>query len=153
MRTTPDFWLTRSFLAWAYAERGDFDRAFAEYAKARALDDNEDTLSHLVRSYARAGRVADAQRTLDEIVARSKRGYVSPFYIATAYLGIGDKENGFAWLQKAYAERSEFLVFINVAPNFDDVRGDPRFIDLLKRVGLAPSRLRRAPASPSNSRS
>jgi DNA-binding winged helix-turn-helix (wHTH) protein/TolB-like protein/Flp pilus assembly protein TadD len=153
VRTTPDFWLTRSFLAWAYAERGDFDRAFAEYAKARALDDNDDTLSHLVRSYTRAGRTADARRALDEILTRAKRGYVSPFYVANAYLGAGDTENAFAWLQKAYAERSEFLVFINVAPNFDGVRGDPRFIELLKRVGLTPSPLRRAPASPSPARS
>ena len=153
VRTTPDLWLTRSFLAWAYAERGDFDRAFAEYAKARSLDDNDDTLSHLVRSYMRAGRPADARRTLDELLAHTRKGYVSPFYIATAYFGIGDKDDGFAWLEKAYAERSEFLVFINVAPNFDDVRGDPRFIELLKRVGLAPSPLPREPASPSPARS
>ncbi len=138
VRTTPDLWLTRAFLAWTYAERGDFEHAFAEYAKARALDDNEDTLSHLVRSYARAGRAAEARKTLDEILARAKRHYVSPFYIANAYFGVGDKENGFPWLQKAYEERSEFMVFINVAPSFDDVRGDPRFNDMQRRVGLAP---------------
>ncbi|HYU27035.1 MAG TPA: tetratricopeptide repeat protein, partial [Thermoanaerobaculia bacterium] len=134
VQTTPDLWITHAFLGWAYAERGDFEHAFAEYAKARALDDNEDTLSHLVRSYMRAGRAADARRTLDEILARAKRGYVSPFYIANGYLGIGDKENTFVWLQKAYEERSELLVFIKVAPSFDGVRDDPRFIDLLKRV-------------------
>ena len=50
-------------------------------------------------------------------MARPKREYVSPFYVATAYLGVGDHDNGFAWLQKAYDERSEFLVFIKVAPN------------------------------------
>jgi DNA-binding winged helix-turn-helix (wHTH) protein/tetratricopeptide (TPR) repeat protein len=153
VETTADLWLTHAFLAWAYAERGDFAQAFPEYAKARALDDNEDTLSHLVRSYTRAGRTADARRTLDEILARAKRGYVSPFYIATAYFGAGDRDNGFAWLQKAYAERSEFLVFINVAPNFDDVRGDPRFIEMVRRGGLAPSAPRRVPDSPSPPRS
>jgi len=137
VRTTPDLWLTRAFLAWAYAERGDFEHAFAEYAKARALDDNEDTLSHLVRSYARAGRAAEARKTLDEILVRAKQHYVSPFYIANAYFGAGDKANGFPWLQKAYEERSEFMVFINVAPSFDDVRGDPRFQEMLRRVGLA----------------
>jgi DNA-binding winged helix-turn-helix (wHTH) protein/TolB-like protein len=136
VQTTPDLWLTHAFLGWAYAERGDFAHAFPEYAKARALDDNEDTLSHLVRSYTRAGRAGDARKTLDEIVARAKRGYVSPFYIANAYLGAGDKDNGFLWLQKAYEERSEFFVFINVAPSFDGVRDDARFSAMLQRVGL-----------------
>jgi TolB-like protein len=148
VQTTPDLWLTHAFLGWAYAERGDFAHAFPEYAKARALDDNEDTLSHLVRSYMRAGRADDARKTLDEILAGAKRGYVSPFYIANAYFGLGDKDNGFLWLQKAYEERSEFLVFINVAPSFDNVRDDPRFSAMLQRVGLTPSQPRPAPASP-----
>ena len=153
VQTTPDLWLTHAFLGWAYAERGDFVHAFPEYAKARALDDNEDTLSHLVRSYTRAGRADDARKTLDEILARAKRGYVSPFYIANAYFGLGDKDNGFLWLQKAYEERSEFLVFINVAPSFDNVRDDPRFSAMLQRVGLTPSSPRPAPASPTAPRS
>jgi tetratricopeptide (TPR) repeat protein len=138
VQTTPDLWLTHAFLGWAYAERGDFVHAFPEYAKARALDDNEDTLSHLVRSYTRAGRAADARKTLDEILARAKRGYVSPFFIANGYFGVGDKDNGFFWLQKAYEERSEFMVFIKVAPNFDDVREDPRFMEMLKKLDPSP---------------
>ena len=133
----PELWLTHSFLAWAYADGGDYDRAFAEYAKARALNDNTDILSNLTWTYAKAGRRTEALQTLETMLKRSKTEYVSPFYIGVAYYSVGDKGRAFAWLEKAYAERAELLVFINVAPIFAPLHDDPRFVDLVRRIGVS----------------
>lgn len=134
----PNFWLSHSFLGWCYGERGEFDKAFTEYQKALALDDNDDTRSHLAHIYVKAGKRNEAQRILDEMLQRSKREEVSPFYIAAVYVALGDKEHGTEWLEKAYEERAELLVFLKVAPNFDAVRSDPRAIQIMQGIGLLP---------------
>jgi DNA-binding winged helix-turn-helix (wHTH) protein/TolB-like protein len=133
----PKFWLPHSFLGWCYGEKGEFDKAFAEYEKARALDDNEDTLSHLASIYVKAGKRSQAQKVLDELIQRAKRKYVSPFFIAAVYISLGEKKQGLEWLEKAYEERSELLVFIKVAPNFDGIRAEPEFVEVMKRIGLS----------------
>jgi DNA-binding winged helix-turn-helix (wHTH) protein/TolB-like protein/Tfp pilus assembly protein PilF len=132
----PRFWLTHAFLAWAYAEDENYDLSYSEYEKARALDDNADVLSQWILVAHQAGRTADAQRMLDDLLQRARTRYVAPFYIAAAYIAVGQNDRGFAWLQKALAERNELLVFIKVAPSFRSVRGDPRFIEILRRIGL-----------------
>ena len=133
----PGFWPTHAFLAWAYCEEGNYDLANTEYAKARALDENADVLLQGILIAHRAGRTADAQRLLDELLQRSKTRYIAPFYIAAAYIAVGQNDRGFEWLQKALAERNELLVFIKVAPSFRSVRDDPRFVEILRRIGLA----------------
>jgi tetratricopeptide (TPR) repeat protein len=134
----PSFWLSHSFLGWSYGEKGAFDQAFAEYQKALALDENDDTRAHLASIYVKAGKRNEAQKILDEMIQRSKREEVSPFYVAAVYVALGDKEHGLEWLEKAYAERAELLVFLKVAPNFDAVRSDPRFIRIMQGIGLLP---------------
>lgn len=133
----PRFWLTHAFLAWAYGQEGYYDLAYAEYAKAQALDDNADILSQWILVAHQAGRPADAQRLLDDLLQRAKTHYVAPFYIAAAYIAVGENDRGFAWLQKALAERNELLVFLKVAPSFRSVRSDPRFVEILRRIGLS----------------
>jgi len=132
-----DLWLTRSFLAWSLLEDGDCERSLAEYAKARAIDDNDDVRGQLIQANARCGHRDQAQKLFDELRARNG---VSPFYVAVGYAGLGDREQALEWLRKAYAERAELLVFIKVAPSFAPLRGDPRFIELEQRVGLAGTR-------------
>ena len=134
----PNFWLSHSFLAWSYGEKGEFDQAFAEYQKALALDDNDDTRSHLASIYVKAGKRNEAQKILNEMIQRSKREEISPFYVAAVYLALGDKEHGMEWLEKAYEERAELLVFLKVAPNFDTAHSDPRFIQIMRGIGLLP---------------
>lgn len=132
----PDFWLPHSFLAFCYGENGEFDKSFAEYSKALALDDNEDTLSHMAYIDVRAGRRTEAQKILNELMRRQQRKEVSPFYIAAAYFALDDKDQGFKWLDKAYNEKAELMVFLNVAPNFQMVHSDPRFKKVVADVGL-----------------
>ena len=85
-------------------------------------------------AYAQAGRRTDALRLLAELKKREQPGYSGALVIA--YLGLGDYDEAFAWLNRAYQEHANIMQFLKVTPFFDPVRGDPRFIDLQRRVGL-----------------
>jgi len=90
----------------------------------------------LIRAYAHAGRRADALRLLAELKHRRESGYVPAGAFVNAYLGLGDNEQAFAWLEQAYREHSNILMFLKTHPYFDPLRSDPRFQDLVRRVGL-----------------
>jgi TolB-like protein/Tfp pilus assembly protein PilF len=91
----------------------------------------------LIRAYNHAGRREDALRLLAELKARKKAGYVPAGAFVNAYLGLEDREQTFAALEDAYKEQSNILQFLKVHPYFDPIRHDPRFADLLRRVGLS----------------
>ena len=90
----------------------------------------------LIRAYAHAGRRTDAFRLLAELQERSKAGYVPAAAFVNAYLGLGENDRAFVWLEQAYKEQSNILLFLKVHPFFDPIRADPRFADLVHRVGL-----------------
>ena len=90
----------------------------------------------LIRAYAQAGRRSDALRLLKELQARSKAGSVPASAFVNAYLGLGEADQAFAWLEQAYKEHSNILQFLKVDPAFDSIRSDTRFADLARRVGL-----------------
>jgi len=90
----------------------------------------------LIRAYAHAGRRADALRLLAELKKRKQAGYVPAAAFVNAYLGLGDKEEAFAWLEQGCKEHSNILQWLKVHPYFDPLRDDPRFKDLVHRVGL-----------------
>lgn len=91
----------------------------------------------LVRAYAHAGRRSDALRLLAELKQRRKAGYIPAGAFVNAYLGLGDNEQAFYWLEQAYKEKSNILQFVKTHPYFDPIRSDPRFADLVRRVGLS----------------
>jgi TolB-like protein/Tfp pilus assembly protein PilF len=90
----------------------------------------------LIRAYSHAGRRADALRLLAELQKRKKAGYVPAGAFVNAYLGLGENDQAFAWLEQAYKEQSNILQFLKVHPYFDPIRADPRFANLVRRVGL-----------------
>jgi len=90
----------------------------------------------LIRAYAHSGRRSDALRVLEELKKRSQTGYVPAGAFVNAYLGLGDNEQAFAWMERAYQEQSNILQFLKVHPFFDPLRSDPRFANLVRRVGL-----------------
>jgi len=90
----------------------------------------------LIRAYAHAGRRSDALRLLAVLQRRRKAGYVPAGAFVNAYLGLGENDQAFVWLEEAYKEQSNILQFLKVHPFFDPIRGDPRFADLVRRVGL-----------------
>jgi hypothetical protein len=80
------------------------------------------------------GRIDEADRVIAELRQRASRGYISPYAFALIYAGLNDSDNTFAWLERAYDDRTHWLVFLQVEPRFDSLHEDPRFIDLLRRV-------------------
>lgn len=90
----------------------------------------------LIRAYAHAGRRADALRLLAELKKRKQAGYVPAAAFVNAYLGLGENEEAFAWLEQGYKEHSNILQWLKVHPYFDPLRDDSRFKDLVRRVGL-----------------
>jgi len=93
-------------------------------------------LRFLAKCYGLAGRKAEAGRVLNELLELSRRRYVTPPAVASVYMGLGDHDGAFAWLEKGYQERSNYMVYLKVFPGADPLRSDPRFGDLLRRIGL-----------------
>ena len=90
----------------------------------------------LIRAYSHAGRRGDALRLLAELQKRRRAGYVPAAAFVNAYLGLGETNQAFAWLEQAYKEQSNILQYLKVHPYFDPIRADPRFAALVRRVGL-----------------
>jgi len=129
------------FLGFALIANGQPDEAIPVLEKALALSErNPAVIGVLVRAYAHAGRRAEALRLLDELKRRQQKGYVPTAAFVNAYLGLGDNEQAFAWLENAYKEHSMILQYIRVHPFFDPLRGEPRLADLVRRVGLDQAR-------------
>ncbi len=92
----------------------------------------------LGHAYAVSGRKDRAQNLLVELKQLSRRRYVAPFEIAVVYIGLGDKDLTFEWLEKAYRDHSPWLPWLKVDPRFDSLHGDSRYRDLRRRMGLPP---------------
>ena len=86
--------------------------------------------------YGFAERKEEAKKILKELLTLNERRYVTPAALACGYIGLGDKDQAFAWIEKAYRERSNFVTYLKVVPIVDSLRSDPRFSDLIRRVGL-----------------
>jgi hypothetical protein len=91
----------------------------------------------LGHAYGLAGERAKALSILAEIEVLSKQQYVSPLDFAIVYTGLGDREMAFQWLETAYSQRVARIQELN-EPHFDSLRGDPRYKDLLRRIGIPP---------------
>ena len=121
----------------AYARLGRYDDAAREVERAVALTRRSpSSLARLAHVYARSGRRIESKALLDELLVLSARQYVSPQGISLVYLMLGDDRRGFEWLEKAYAERSNGIAYLAIDPDLVSWHGDPRFRDLLRRVGL-----------------
>jgi len=126
-------------LGLAYAEKGMYREALSELEIYSALTRRSPlALAFLANVLARSGERSRALQVLAELKAASKQKYVNSASFARVYAGLGDKEQAFAWLEKAYDERSTPLYFLKVDPIWDPLRSDPRFNDLLRRIGLPP---------------
>ena len=131
----PDFPLAHIYLGFVYLRKDLPEEAIHEFETAgRLAPDEPDPIA--LRGYASglAGRRAEAEKALAQIAALSKRRYVSAFPIAWVYVGLGNKDRTFEWLEKAYEERASRLVYLKAEPAFDPLRSDPRFVDLLRRM-------------------
>jgi TolB-like protein/Tfp pilus assembly protein PilF len=137
----PDYAAAHWFLGFALIANGQSDEAITALDKAASLTGSSPAvIGTLVRAYAHAGRRTEALRLVDELKRRRQTSYVPAAAFVDAYLGLGDNEQAFVWLDHAYQEQSAMLQYIKVHPYFDPLRGDPRFADLVHRVGLDQTR-------------
>jgi tetratricopeptide (TPR) repeat protein len=120
----------------AYVEEGRFGEAEADIEKRFPYDDRW-RLSNLAYTYGRAGQQEKAGQELMKLLDLNRRQPMDPIVIVPAYIGVGNNDQAIAWLEKAFAQHSNGLTGLKVDPTYDPLRGDPRFQDLLKRVGLA----------------
>ncbi|HZE82539.1 MAG TPA: tetratricopeptide repeat protein [Candidatus Polarisedimenticolia bacterium] len=135
----PNFPPPHTFLAAAYEQKGMFEEAIATFQRAISVTQGPPktlAMASLGHVYAVSGRKAEAHKILAELQRLSERSYVAATDIALVYSGLGEKDKSFAWLDKAYEEHSFSLSQIKVEPRFDALRSDPRFADLLRRIGL-----------------
>jgi serine/threonine protein kinase/Tfp pilus assembly protein PilF len=121
----------------AYCQKSMFAEAITEYQKVRLLvGSGPYGLGPLGYVYARSGRVSEAQRVLDQLLAFSKQGYVVSYGIALVYNGLGVKNAALQWLKSACEEHDRFAIDIKVEPVWDNLRSDVRFEALLQKMGL-----------------
>lgn len=133
----PNFVRAHFLLARAYAQKGKCTEAIAEFQKAISIDENGiEMLGALGQGYASCGNKAEAQKVLGQLLEISKQRYISPHWLAAAYAGLGETDEAFAWLDKAFERRFGALIYLKVNPIWDNLRSDPRFADRLQRVGL-----------------
>ena len=129
------FW-AHALLGMAYQQQGELDKAIAELRRARELNDIPWTRAMLGNAYAVAGDRAEALKIVAGLKEDSRRLVVAPYDVALVYAGLGEKDQALAWIEKAYQARSFFMPMLQVEPRFDGLRSDPRFQDLLRRMGF-----------------
>jgi TolB-like protein len=133
----PNFVPAHLFLGWTYQQKGLYKEAIAQFKKAQEFSESGAVvLAGLGHVYAISGQSSKARKVLAELKQLSRNRFVSPYDIALIYVGLGEKEKAFEWLEKAYESRSEMLVWSKIDPMLDALRTDSRFVNLMERIGL-----------------
>jgi serine/threonine-protein kinase len=128
----------RIVLGGVYLWKLMLDEAMTEFQKAKEISTGLNTIAEIgiAASLALGGKRAEAERIVDDLIRRSEEEYVSRFWLSTMYFLLGDLDSGFESLEKAYERREHWMCYFKVQQAFDVVRTDPRYISLLKRIGL-----------------
>ncbi len=136
LELNPNYSIAYSFLAEVYEQQGDFASAIATIERVQQAANDPHALSTAGYLYARSGDHHKALEILNELEKRSNREYVTALHFAQIYAGLGDNEQALVWLDKADHERAVWMPFLKVDLKFDPLRCDPRFRELLKKVGF-----------------
>ena len=131
-----NFWLSHLFISRVYAEKGMYSEAVAEAKTAAELSGNSQ--SHAYRAFALAkwGKLAEARTVLNELLKSSSETYVPPYNIALVYNAVGEREKALDFLEKGFSERDVRMAFLKIEPYWDNLRAEPRFIELMKRMRI-----------------
>ena len=134
----PQFAAAHHFLGGAYAQKAMNEETISNLQRAVILSERRpDKLAALGHAYAVFGEDAKAQKVLEELRGLSEQRFVSAYDFAILYDGLGEKDQSFEWLERAYEERAFSLFMgLKVEPRLDSLQSDPRFQDLVRRVGL-----------------
>ena len=132
-----EFARTHLYLGLSYTQKGKYEEGIAEYQEALRIAGEGTVLKMLLgHAHALAGDRREATRLVDELKVRSEEQYVPAFCIAMIHAALGENDLAFEWLDRAFAERSSWLVYLDVEPMLGSLRSDARFEDLARRVGL-----------------
>jgi TolB-like protein/DNA-binding winged helix-turn-helix (wHTH) protein/Tfp pilus assembly protein PilF len=133
----PSYELPHLVLGMSYAQKGNYDAAIPELRKAVELSHGTPLMvSALANAYARSGSKQEAEKLLTQLSAAAGTQYVSPYYFALAYVGLGENDKAMDSLERAFADRSNGLVFLKVEPALDSLRQNPRFLALQRKLNF-----------------
>jgi len=138
LEADPNHGVTYNYLGWVYEAMGKYEEAVKFRVRGIELEGGSKDLSDgIARCYALMGKREEAWKILNNLIRYSKENYKSPVWIASVFAALGEKEEVFVWLEKAFRERNPGLVtYLKNHHGFDLVRSDPRFTDLLRRIGF-----------------
>ncbi len=134
----PNFWVAHYVLGWIYEQKRDYAQAIESFEKAKSINDAPLLTAALGHCYAMNGQHKEARRTIDELKTISRQQYVSPTGIARIYTALDEKEMALEWLEKACEDHSTELIWLKIDPNFDKLRSEERFKNILRRINFAP---------------
>ena len=133
----PNYGVAHEVLGASYAAKGMYREALPAMERASAMNrGNAISLAYLAYVRASLGDRSQALQILDQLAAASKQRYIPALSFAIVYVGLGDKDHAFTWLERAYQERFNRLAYLRREAVWDSIRTDPRFEDLLRRIGL-----------------
>ncbi|MFN2599148.1 MAG: BTAD domain-containing putative transcriptional regulator [Pyrinomonadaceae bacterium] len=131
------FYQAHLVLARVYGLKGRFEESLAESFRAAELSgDSTEALASLGHTLASSGKKKEARDMLTRLGELSQSIYVSPYDVALIHLGLGERDEAFGWLYKAYEEYADWGIYLTVDPRLDALRSDPRFTELVRRVGF-----------------
>ncbi len=137
LEVEPDYVYAHVGLGWVYDEKKIYKEAITELEKAANLGNRHDLIvASLGKVLAESGRKQEARKVLEELEERSKHRYISPCLIALVQIGLGQKNQAIASLERGYAARDQWMLYLQVDPHLDNLRSDQRFNDLVRRIGL-----------------
>jgi DNA-binding winged helix-turn-helix (wHTH) protein/TolB-like protein len=132
----PNFWLTHLFLSRVYSEKGMHAEAVAAAKRAGELSGNSQSQAYRAYALAKWGKLSEARALVDELLKLTNDTYVPPYNLALAYNAVGEREKALQYLEKGFAEKDLRMVFLKVEPFWHNLRSEPRFLDVLKRMGI-----------------
>jgi tetratricopeptide (TPR) repeat protein len=126
-------------LGLAYESKRMYPEAIREFERSIAIFQDPTMIAWIGRVHAVSGRRREAEAILDRLIDASGRQYVSPYLVAMIYAGMGEKDRAYEWLERMYEDRSYYVIWLKVDPIFDPLRAETRYLNLLRRIGLASS--------------
>jgi serine/threonine protein kinase/tetratricopeptide (TPR) repeat protein len=133
----PNYPVTYWILGLLLRKTGCYELSITEGEKAVKLSSGSPLMcAALAQTLAAAGRREDALQMLDDLTKLARQKYVAPYFLAGVHIGLGESDRAIEYLEKSYEQHSHWLIYLHIDPNMDSLRDDPRFLDLLRRVGL-----------------
>jgi serine/threonine protein kinase/tetratricopeptide (TPR) repeat protein len=133
----PNYPVTYWILGLLLRKTGGYELAIAEGEKGVTLSSGSPLMrAALAHTFGTAGRTTEALQILDDLTKLAKQKYVAPYFFAGIHIGLGENDRAIEYLEKSYEEHSHWLIYLHIDPSMDGLRDNPRFQDLLRRVGL-----------------